>query len=308
MEKPVLLIMAAGLGSRYGGLKQMDPIDPEGHLIIDYSLYDAMQAGFEEVVFIIKEENLALFKERIGDRVADQMKVHYAFQKMDDLPAPYTVPEGRVKPWGTGQAVLCAKDIVGDRSFAVINADDFYGRTAYQQIFDYLCRAEDTDKYHYAMVGFEVGKTVTDNGSVARGVCKTDENNFLTEIIERTNIEKRPFGAAFSEDGGQTWTDLTADTPVSMNIWGFTSSLMRELDAKFPVFLEKTMKENPMKGEFFLPFAVDDLLTEGKADVKVLRTADQWYGVTYMEDKPIVTAGIQKMKDEGIYPVHFSQL
>ncbi|HAJ73770.1 MAG TPA: nucleotidyltransferase [Lachnospiraceae bacterium] len=308
MNKPVLLIMAAGLGSRYGGLKQMDPIDPQGHLIIDYSLFDAMEAGFEEVVFVIKEENLSMFRERIGDRVADKMKVHYAFQKLGDIPAPYSVPEGRVKPWGTGQAVLCASECIGNRPFAVINADDFYGKKAFRLIFDYLSAVSDDNKYHYAMVGYEVGKTVTENGSVARGVCRTDDNGYLAEIVERTHIEKRPYGAAYTEDDGNTWTDLPADTPVSMNMWGFSAGLMRELQERFPVFLERTMRENPMKGEFFLPFVVDELLTEGKADVKVLRTPDQWYGVTYIQDKPFVMDAIQKMKDEGAYPEHFSKL
>ena len=304
MKKPVLVIMAAGMGSRYGGLKQMDPVDPQGHSIMDFSIYDARMAGFEEVVFVIKEENEADFREVIGDRVSRTMKVHYVHQKLEDLPEGFQVPEGRKKPWGTGQAVLSCADVV-DGPFAVINADDYYGRQAFQLIYDYLTTHEDDTKYRYVMVGFLLRNTVTDSGYVARGVCQQDADHYLTSITERTRIEKRGEDAAFSEDEGQTWTDLPGDTIVSMNCWGFSGSFMKELRREFPVFLDKAMRENPLKGEYFLPSVVQGLLSAGQASVKLLTTPDQWYGVTYREDKAMVEQGIRKMKDAGIYPEDF---
>ena len=305
MRKPVLLIMAAGLGSRYGGLKQMDPVDDAGHLIIDYSLYDAMLAGFDEVIFVIKRENEADFRARIGDRISRRMTVHYVHQELSDLPENFVVPEGRVKPWGTGHAVLSCIYTIGDAPFAVINADDYYGREAFELIYQFLLSQRDDEMYHYAMVGYEIGKTVTDNGYVARGVCRTSEDGYLTEITERTHIERRGSGAAYTEDGGKTWTELSADTPVSMNFWGFAPSLLDELQARFPAFLEEAHQNDPIKAEYFLPFVVEELLREKAADVKVLRTGGQWYGVTYAEDKPQVMAALQRMRDEGIYPERF---
>lgn len=301
MKKPVLVIMAAGMGSRYGGLKQIDPVDEYGHMIIDFSLYDAKQAGFEKVVFIIKKENEEIFKEVIGSRIAEYMEVAYVFQDLQNIPEKFTVPEGRVKPWGTGHAVLSCIDIV-DGPFAVINADDYYGRKAFQVIYDYLASHEDDDKYRYTMVGYRLENTVTDNGHVARGICTTNEAGELIAIHERTRIEKHADGIAYTEDGGATWTTVPGNTLVSMNMWGFTASILKELQNHFPAFLEKGIKENPLKCEYFLPEVVSGLLADGKATVAVLSSADKWYGVTYKEDKPVVVAAIRSMKDNGIYP------
>ena len=301
MKKPVLVIMAAGMGSRYGGLKQIDPVDEHGHMIIDFSLYDAKQAGFEKVVFIIKKENEEIFKEVIGSRIAEYMEVAYVFQDLQNIPEGFIVPEGRVKPWGTGHAVLSCIDIV-DGPFAVINADDYYGRKAFQVIYDYLASHEDDDKYRYTMVGYRLENTVTDNGHVARGICTTNEAGELIAIHERTRIEKHADGIAYTEDEGATWTTVPGNTLVSMNMWGFTESILKELQKHFPAFLEKGIKENPLKCEYFLPEVVSGLLADGKATVAVLSSADKWYGVTYKEDKPVVVAAIRSMKDNGIYP------
>lgn len=301
MKKPVLVIMAAGMGSRYGGLKQIDPVDEYGHMIIDFSLYDAKQAGFEKVVFIIKKENEEIFKEVIGSRIAEYMEVAYVFQDLQNIPEGFTVPEGRVKPWGTGHAVLSCIDIV-DGPFAVINADDYYGRKAFQVIYDYLASHEDDDKYRYTMVGYRLENTVTDNGHVARGICTTNEAGELIAIHERTRIEKHADGIAYTEDEGATWTTVPGNTLVSMNMWGFTESILKELQKHFPAFLEKGTRENPLKCEYFLPEVVSGLLADGKATVAVLSSSDKWYGVTYKEDKPVVVAAIRSMKDRGIYP------
>ena len=301
MKKPVLVIMAAGMGSRYGGLKQIDPVDEQGHIIMDFSIFDAKRAGFEKVVFIIKKENEADFKEAVGNRMAEQMEVAYVYQDLHNIPEGFEVPEGRVKPWGTAHAVLSAIDEI-DGPFAVINADDYYGRDAFQVIYDYLAAHEDDDKYRYTMVGYKLENTVTDNGHVARGVCDTNEAGELVRITERTRIEKRNGGIAYSEDDGASWTELPGDTLVSMNMWGFTRSILDEIKAGFPAFLEKGLVSNPMKCEYFLPAVVSTLLEEGRATVAVLASADKWYGVTYKEDKPVVVQAIKKMKAEGRYP------
>lgn len=301
MKKPVLVIMAAGMGSRYGGLKQIDPVDEQGHIIMDFSIFDAKRAGFEKVVFIIKKENEADFKEAVGNRMAEQMEVAYVYQDLHNIPEGFEVPEGRVKPWGTAHAVLSAIDEI-DGPFAVINADDYYGRDAFQVIYDYLATHEDDDKYRYTMVGYKLENTVTDNGHVARGVCDTNEAGELVRITERTRIEKRNGGIAYSEDDGASWTELPGDTLVSMNMWGFTRSILDEIKAGFPAFLEKGLASNPMKCEYFLPAVVSTLLEEGRATVAVLASADKWYGVTYKEDKPVVVQAIKKMKAEGRYP------
>ena len=301
MKKPVLVIMAAGMGSRYGGLKQIDPVDEQGHIIMDFSIFDAKRAGFEKVVFIIKKENEADFKEAVGNRMAEQMEVAYVYQDLHNIPEGFEVPEGRVKPWGTAHAVLSAIDEI-DGPFAVINADDYYGRDAFQVIYDYLATHEDDDKYRYTMVGYKLENTVTDNGHVARGVCDTNEAGELVRITERTRIEKRNGGIAYSEDDGASWTELPGDTLVSMNMWGFTRSILDEIKAGFPAFLEKGLASNPMKCEYFLPAVVSTLLEEGRATVAVLSSADKWYGVTYKEDKPVVVQAIKKMKAEGRYP------
>ncbi len=301
MKKPVLIVMAAGMGSRYGGLKQIDPVGPNGEVILDYSVYDAMRAGFEEVIFIIKHAIEKDFKEVVGARLEKQLKVHYAFQELDDLPEGYAVPEGRVKPWGTSHAIRAARDIV-DGPFAVINADDYYGPEAFQVVYDYLTSTQDDDKYRYAMVGYFVKNTVTDAGTVARGVCEYDENGYLTTVVERTKIEKVGENARFTEDDGATWTDLAGDTLVSMNFWGFSRSMIDEIETRLPAFLDKAIAENPMKGEYLLPGTVNELLVDDKATVKVLYSRDKWYGVTYKEDRPGVVAALQQKHDEGLYP------
>lgn len=302
MKKPVLVIMAAGMGSRYGGLKQIDPVDAQGDIIMDFSIYDAVKAGFEKVVFIIKRENEKDFREAIGDRLAGHVEVVYVFQELSNLPEGFSVPEGRVKPFGTGHAILSCADVV-DGPFAVINADDFYGAHAFREIYSYLSEHQDDDKYRYCMVGYVLGNTLTDNGHVARGVCATDENGYLRDICERTHIERRGDGAAYTEDDGATWTEISPDSVVSMNMWGFSASMLRELRDRFPAFLEKNLAVNPQKCEYFLPSVVAELLAEDRATVKVLRSADRWYGVTYREDKAVVTDAIRRMKEEGLYPL-----
>lgn len=301
MKKPVLVIMAAGMGSRYGGLKQIDPVDKQGHIIMDFSIYDAVKAGFEKVVFIIKRENEADFKAAIGDRMSKVIEVEYVFQDLHNLPEGYEVPEGRVKPWGTGHAILSCLGTV-DAPFAVINADDYYGSHAFQMIYDYLTSHEDDEKYRYTMVGYVLENTLTENGHVARGVCVTDENGYLQEINERTHIEKRGDETAYTEDDGATWTVIPEGSIVSMNMWGFSQSILKELKDRFAKFLDENLEGNPMKCEYFLPFVVDELLGEDKATVQVLKSLDKWYGVTYKEDKPVVVAAIQALKDSGLYP------
>lgn len=303
MKKPVLVIMAAGMGSRYGGLKQIDPVDNEGHIIMDFSIYDAKRAGFEKVVFIIKKAIEKEFKAGIGDRISQYMDVEYVYQELDTLPEGFEVPDGRVKPFGTGHAILSCKDVV-DGPFAVINADDYYGVHAFQEIYNYLTENEDDEKYHYAMVGYILSNTLTENGYVSRGICEMDKDAFLTGITERTHIEQRDMGVQFTEDDGKTWEDIAADSIVSMNMFGFTASMLKELECRFPEFLEKGLKENPMKCEYFLPSVVSDLIEEDKADVKVLRSEDRWYGITYKEDKEAVVSAVQKLKDTGVYPQH----
>lgn len=301
MVKPVLVIMAAGMGSRYGGLKQIDPIDSEGHIIMDFSMYDARKAGFEKVIFIIKEENREDFHVTVGERISKYMEVSYAYQDVKNLPEGYAVPEGRVKPWGTAHAVLsCIDEIEGP--FAVINADDYYGSEAFKLIYQYLSTYQDDDKYRYTMVGYLLGNTVTDNGYVARGICDLNEKKELIAVNERTRVEKRNGGIAYTEDDGTTWVEVSDQAIVSMNMWGFTRSILDEIKEGFPAFLDKGLKENPLKCEYFLPTVVSKLLAEDRATVKVLQSTEKWYGVTYKEDKPVVVAAIKKMKDDGVYP------
>ncbi len=299
--KPVLVVMAAGMGSRYGGLKQIDPVGSHGEAILDYSLFDAHEAGFETAVIIIKEAIKKDFMDTVGARLKNcPMEIRYAYQEITKIPAPFAVPEERTKPWGTSHAVLCAKDQIAGAPFAVINADDYYGKSAFREIYQFLCQhPTGTD---YCMVGYQLGKTVTDNGSVARGVCQTNENGQLVTISERTRIEKYEGGIHYTEDDGKTWIDVPAETPVSMNMWGYTSSFLAEIQARFPAFLENAIATNPLKSEFYLPVLVEELLREGKATVQVLRTADKWYGVTYAADKPQVVAALKAMADEGKYP------
>ena len=302
MNKPVLVVMAAGMGSRFGGPKQTTPVDEYGHFLLHYSLFDAYRAGFRKVVFVVKEDTAEEFRESIGDRLSKVMDVRYAFQQLDDLPAGYAVPEGRVKPWGTSHAILSARDVI-DGPFAVINADDYYGPEAFQKIYDYLLANPDRDgKYEYAMVGYLLENTVTENGHVARGICVTNAEGYLDSVTERTHIEKTAAGARFTEDDGATWTDLPGDTIVSMNMWGFTRSFLAETGARFAAFLDNALKTNPLKGEYFLPSVVSQLIAEEKAQVKVLHSRDKWYGVTYKEDKPVVVAAIAEKTAQGLYP------
>ena len=406
MNKPVLVVMAAGMGSRYGGMKQIDPVGPNGQVIMDYSLYDARRAGFETVIFVIKHEIEDAFKAAIGDRVAKAMKVKYAFQQLEELPAGFAVPEGRVKPWGTCHAVLAAKPLI-DGPFAVINADDYYGPEAFQVMYDYLSTHADDDFYRYCMVSYLLKNTLSENGSVARGVCIKNEDGTLQSVTERTRIEPCDGGAHYTEDGGESWVDLPGDTPVSMNLWGFGKSFLDEAEQRFagwltenlPVnplkceyfyrycmvsyLLKNTLSENgsvargvciknedgtlqsvtertriepcdggahytedggeswvdlpgdtpvsmnlwgfgksfldeaeqrfagwltenlpvnPLKCEYFLPLVVTELIEENKAKIQVLRSTDKWFGVTYREDKPLVVEAIARKTAEGQYP------
>ncbi len=301
MNKPVLVIMAAGMGSRYGGLKQIDPIDEQGHIIMDFSIFDAKRAGFEKVVFIIKRENENDFREAIGNRIEKVMEVEYVFQDIQNIPGGFAVPEGRVKPWGTAHAVLSAIDVI-DGPFAVINADDYYGRDAFQKIYDYLSTHQDDEKYRYTMVGYQLGNTLTENGHVSRGVCELNENGELLSVTERTHIVKTETGAAYTEDDGATWNEISENSIVSMNMWGFSASFLQEVKKGFVAFLEENLVNNPMKCEYYLPTVVSKLLEADKATVAVLTSVDKWYGVTYKEDKPFVVAAIKNMKKSGLYP------
>ena len=304
MQKPVLVVMAAGMGSRYGGLKQLDPVGEHGQLIIDYSIYDARRAGFETVVFVIKHAIEETFRAGIGDRLSKVMDVRYAYQELDGLPEGYAVPEGRVKPWGTCHAILAARKVV-DGPFAVINSDDYYGPEAFAEMYDYLSTHEDRPGcYEYAMVGYLLGNTVTEHGHVARGVCVETADHFLQSVTEHTHIEKDGDNARSTRDGGETWEQLPGDTIVSMNLWGFTRSFLTEAEERFPAFLDRALKDDPVKGEYFLPSVVSALIGEGKARVKVLRSRDRWYGVTYHEDKPVVVSAIARMTQEGLYPAN----
>ena len=299
-KQPVLVLLAAGMGSRYGGLKQIDPIDAAGNLIIDFSIYDAIRAGFHDLVFIIKHEIEQDFMDAIGSRISRRANVKCAFQEMNKLPHGLKAPEGRTKPLGTTHALLCARDEIGGRPFAVINSDDYYGPAAYKQLYEFL--AGDTPSDEQLMIGYKLENTLTENGSVARGVCMADENGYLTRINERTRIEQYDGGIHFTEDGGESWTDLPADTIVSMNLWGFMPSFITEIQNRFSAFLDKALVENPMKGEYFLPLPVAQIIDDGVGSVKVLTSPDKWFGVTYAADKPMVVAALRKLTDDGLYP------
>ena len=301
MIAPKLVIMAAGMGSRFGGLKQIAPVDDAGHVIVDFSIFDALRAGFGGVVFIVKPELEADFRASIGDRVGKCIPVEYAHQTLEALPAGFAVPEDRQKPWGTGHAVLCARDFISG-PFAVINADDFYGRTAFQAIHDFLVAPGDAREH--AMVAYRLCNTLTENGFVSRGVCRVDANGYLSSITERTRIEKRGSAAAFTEDGGDTWQPLTGDEAVSMNLWGFKPSILPEMEERFADFLRKSVPENPLRGEFYLPSVPDALIREGKARVRALSTSERWFGVTYPGDMEAVRAAIAAKKASGEYPLH----
>ena len=298
MNKPTLVIMAAGLGSRFGGCKQITPLDAAGHLIIDYSIYDAVRAGFGKVVCVIKPEMEADFRAAIGDRVSRQVNLTYAYQTMQSrLPAGFEVPEGRVRPWGTAHAVLSAIDAV-EGDFAAINADDYYGPSAFQAACDFLAAPGDANEH--AMVGYRIENTLTENGSVSRGICEVDGSGMLARITERTRIEPRPGGAAFIEEESETF--VPAGTVVSMNLWAFRHGILDEMDARFAEFLRERLPANPQRAEFYLPSVPDALIREGKARVRVLDTAEKWYGVTYPQDLAAVQAAMAKKRAEGIYP------
>ena len=298
MNKPTLVIMAAGMGSRFGGCKQITPVDEAGHVIMDYSIYDALQAGFGKIVCVIKPEMEADFRAVIGDRIAKKADVAYAYQTIDRLPEGYSVPEGRVKPWGTAHAVLCAADeIEGD--FAAINADDFYGRGAFRAAADFL-RGDHAENEH-AMVGYLIENTLTENGYVSRGVCEGDSDGMLRVITERVHIEPRPGGAAYIEEGeGEVF--IPAGTRVSMNMWAFSHSILDEMRERFITFLNTRAVENPLKAEYYLPSVPDALIREGKARVHLLETKERWYGVTYHEDLAAVQDAMARLRAQGVYP------
>lgn len=297
--QPVLVIMAAGMGSRYGGLKQMDPVDPAGDLIIDFSIFDALKAGFAEVIFIIKQELEGDFRSAIGDRIARHARVRYAFQRLDALPEGFQVPQGRVKPWGTTHALLCAQEAIAGRPFCAINADDYYGPTAYQRIYQFLSGPRPQGEH--ALVAWQLANTLTDHGSVARGICAV-ENEHLTHIVERKTIIRQGDGGAFTEDGGATYTPLAGNTPVSMNFWGFGPEMLPLLDRNFRENLRAGMEADPLKYEDLLPNAVQAAMSRGDASIRVLRSPDTWFGVTYKADKPQVVASIAACKARGLYP------
>lgn len=300
MSKATLIVMAAGMGSRYGGLKQIDPVGPNGEVILDYSVYDAAKAGFDKVIFVIKHEIEEDFKKIMDGKYDGIIDVEYAFQDINNLPEGFTVPEGRVKPWGTGHAVLSCKGMI-DGPFAVINADDYYGRETFSLIYSELTEEKASDgKYNFCMVGFKIENTLTENGTVARGVCQTDGEGRLTDIVERTKIAKRDGIIMFTEDE-ETWTEIPEGTTVSMNCWGFSPDMMTELENRFADCLRKNA-DNMLKCEYFLPFVVDDLLKEGKAEVRVLSTSEKWYGVTYKEDRAVVVSALKEKTEQGIYP------
>ncbi len=301
MKQPILVVMAAGMGSRYGGLKQMDPVGAHGEVIMDYSLFDARRAGFQRVVFVINRSMEEAFRETIGRPIEPYMDVAYALQELDDLPVGYTVPDGREKPWGTAHAVLTARHFV-DAPFAVINADDYYGPEGFRLIYDFLCTHADDPIYRYGMVGYRLANTVTEHGSVSRGVCHTDADGHLLRVEEHTRIEPYPGGIHFTENDGGAWTDVDGDTLVSMNFWGFSKSFLREAWARFPAFLDQALPADPMKAEYYLPSVVTQLLDEQKATVQILPCPDKWYGITYQDDKPEVITALAAMTASGRYP------
>ena len=298
-EQPTLIIMAAGMGSRYGGLKQIDPVDKEGHIIMDFSIYDAVQAGFQKVVFIIKKENEADFRSTIGDRLSNQLEVSYVFQDLHNIPEGYEVPEGRVKPWGTGQAVLMVKGLI-DCPFLVINADDYYGKEGFRKIHEYMVNemTEDGDVYDICMGGFILKNTLSDNGAVTRGVCE-EENGILKKVTETYDIRMMEDGLHAADEAGNP-VKVQPEQLVSMNMWGLPVSFLNELEKGFPEFLD-SLKPGDIKAEYLLPKIIDKLVHEGKAKVRVLDTPDKWFGVTYKEDKQAVVDAIKGLIDAGVY-------
>ena len=300
-NKPTLIIMAAGMGSRYGGLKQVDKITDAGEIILDFSLYDAMMAGFDRAIFVIRKEHRDIFRELVDERAGRFMEIEYAYQDLHDIPVGFEVPEGREKPWGTSHAILACRDLI-DGPFAVINADDYYGPGGFVSVYEYLTEHEDTDMLEFCMAGYKLKNTITENGHVARGVCEMDEDGYLVEITERTKIQRQPEGICYTEDDGESWHLLAEDTLVSMNFWGYTASMIDELKAGIGEFFETEVPKNPLKSEYLLPRTVDKLIKSGKARVKVLPCHDKWCGVTYKEDWQSVHDELQAKKDRGDYP------
>jgi len=291
--------MAAGIGSRYGGLKQIDPVGPSGEVVLDYAIYDAVESGFEKVIFVIRKQLEAPFRQKLGKTIEKHVETEYVFQELDDLPEGYRVPPGREKPWGTAHALLCAAGPVTG-PFAAINADDFYGRKSFQVLGDYLAGAEDKDEfYDYCMVGFTLANTLTPHGHVARGICTIGRDGNLAGIVERTKIKQFPDAVRYTEDG-TNWIEIDPQSTVSMNMWGFTRSFLSELEARFPAFLDENI-DTP-KGEYFVPTVVNHLISEGKARVKVLPTDEKWFGVTYKQDRETVQRAIMEKVNRGIYP------
>ena len=302
MEKPVLVVLAAGIGSRYGGLKQMDSVGSFGQCLIDYAIYDARRAGFEKVIFVIKKELETDFREMVGNRISQGVEVAYAFQNMEDLTEGVDIPDARSKPWGTTHAVLAARALING-PFAVINADDYYGPEAFRVLYDYLANHTDRpDCFQYAMVGYHLGRTLSDSGGVTRGVCRTNRDGLLENIVEQQDIEREGEGGRFSTDNGQSWNYLTGNTLVSMNFWGFQRSFLDEAEKRFPLLLRRALTHHPEKGEVQLPVMVADLLDRGRAQVRVLSSGEQWFGVTYREDKPLVVAALREKTEQGLYP------
>ena len=302
MEKPVLVVLAAGMGSRYGGLKQMDSVGSCGQCLIDYSIYDARRAGFEKVIFVINRELEADFRALVGSRISRGMEVRYAFQEMEDMVGDVPIPPSRTKPWGTTHAVLAARELIGG-PFAVINADDYYGPEAYRVLYDYLAHHTDRpDCFQYAMVGYYLGKTLSDNGGVTRGVCRINRDGLLESIVEQQNIEREGEGGRFTTDDGQNWNHLSGETLVSMNFWGFQRSFLEEARERFPLLLRRALGHHPEKGEVQLPVMVADMLDRGRAQVRVLETAGKWYGVTYWVDRQSVVDAFEELTDKGEYP------
>ena len=296
--KLTLLVLAAGMGSRYGGLKQLDEVGPSGETVMDYSVFDAMRAGFDRVVFVIRKDIEEAFRAAIGSRYADRIEVAYAFQDMNDLPAGFRVPEGRTKPWGTGQAVYAARKLL-DGPFAVINADDFYGADSYRKLAGYLKSAPEDGKIRGCIASFVLSNTLSENGSVSRGICSADAAGNLSKVVENTKIFRRD-GKVISVQGDGAELEFTGEELVSMNSWGFMPELVGELERLFTGFLEEHGTE--LKSEFYLPFAVDTLIREGRAEIKMLKSEDSWFGITYREDKPFVQAALRKLVAEGAYP------
>lgn len=303
MAKPILVVMAAGMGSRYGGLKQVDPVGPNTEALLEYSIFDAKRAGFETVVFVINENIEEEFKAKVGNRVAKRMQVRYAYQKLDKIPEGFEIPEGREKPWGTAHAILSAKDQI-DSSFAVINADDYYGPKAFRKIFNFLSDTQSFSRgrLNMAMVGFLLKNTVSEHGSVSRGICTVDDDGYLQGIDEKTDIVSRRDGIYFTEDDGESYEELDPNTIVSMNIWGFPEEILKYMGIGFRDFLNKDIQKNPLKAEFYLPTVVETLLDQNKARVRVLRSNDKWYGVTYKEDKEGVVNAIRRKIRKRSYP------